>query len=217
MRALQRPQQADKFYQEAIDVYDEVVAKDKSNPLVWTDRGFVLLQLNRPQDAFASYDRALKIDPNFYEALLGKASAYNSVKDYQQALSLLDRAIKIRPQDYQVWYNRGNLLLQALNNPEEASKSFQQATKLKGDFYPAWLALGLSQSTLQKYNDAKESLITAQKLNPQDPYLWLNLGIVLEELEEFEDALDAYRTAAIELEFQPANERYRQLEQKINL
>ena len=210
LRALQRPQQANQFYQEAIAVYDEVIAKEKNDPLLWTDRGFVLLQLNRPQDAFASYDRALSLDNNFYEALLGKANAHIVVQDYQQALSLLDRAKEVRPQDYQVWYNRGNLLLQALNNPQEALSSFKQSTKINADFYPAWLGQGLALNTLQRYGDALAALDTAQELNAQDPFLWMNRGIALESLQESEAALKAYQTA-VELGFPPAQERLEQL------
>ncbi len=217
LRVLQRPQSATEFYQEALAVYDEASDRHQNDPLFWTDRGFVLLQLNRLKDAFASYDRALTIDSNFYEALLGKANVYNSVKDYEQALLILDRAKEVRPQDYQVWYNRGNLLLQALNQPEEALTSFAQATKLKNDFYPAWLGQGLALNSLQKYNDALSALETAEKLNPQDPYMWMNRGIALEAIGETSAALESYQTAAIKLKFAPANEYLERLEQKLGV
>ena len=214
LHALQLPQQANKFYAEAIAVYDEVTVKEKNDPLLWTDRGFVLLQLNRSQDAFASYDRALSIDNNFYEALLGKANAYITVRDYEEALSLLDRAKEVRHQDYQVWYNRGNLLLQALGNRQEAFLSFERANQLKADFYPAWLGQGLALNSLQRYDEALLALDTAKELNSQDPYLWMNRGIALEALEEPEAALKSYQTA-IELNFSPAKERFEQLKAKL--
>ena len=212
LKALQRPQEANIFYQEALDVYDEITAKNNNDPLSWTDRGFVLLQLNRPQDAFASYERALFFDKNFYEALLGKASVLNTFQKYEQSLEVLNRAREIRPQDYQVWYNRGNLLLQTLNKPEQALTSFEQATELKADFYPAVLGQGLALSALQRYSDALKALNTAKELNPQDPIVWINQGIVLEELGELEAAREAYRTAAIDLNFTPANEHLDKLQ-----
>jgi uncharacterized membrane protein (DUF106 family) len=43
----------------------------------------------------------------------------------------------------------------------------------------------------------------------------MNRGVVLEELGELETALKAYQKAATELEFQPANERLEQLQQKL--
>ena len=217
LKSLQRPQEANMFYQEALDVYDEITAKNNKNPASWTDRGFVLLQLNRPQDAFLSYDRALMLNSNFYEALIGKANAYNLVKDYEKALEIFDRAKKIRPQDYQVWYNRGNLLLQALNQPKSALTSFEQATQLKADFYPAWLGQGLALISLKRYPDALLALDTAKDLNPQDPFVWLNRGFVLEELGELDSALDSYQKAATELKFAPAKEHLDRLKQKLAL
>ena len=217
LRALKRPAEADKFYQEAIAVYNEIIAEEKSNPLFWADRGFVLLQLNRPKDAFASYDRALALDRNFYEALLGKANVYSSVKDYERSLKLLDRAKEIRPQDERVWYNRGNLLLQAFNNPEQALTSFERATKLNPNFYPAWLGQGLALNSLQKYADALSIFDTAEKLNPQDPFLWMNRGIALEALGEINAAIESYRTAAIKLKFPPAKEPLERLQNRSSL
>ena len=210
LRALQRPQQANQFYQEAIAVYDEVSSTKKNDPLLWTDRGFVLLQLNRPQDAFASYDRALGLNENFYEALLGKANAYNLVRDYPQALLFLDRAKEIRPQDYQVWYNRGNILLQTLNKPQEALTSFRRATELNPNFYLAWLGQGLALNTLQKYEDALSALNTAKDLNPQDLFVLMNRGIALEALGDINAAIDSYQTAA-DLGLSSAKERLEQL------
>lgn len=217
LKALQRPQEANTFYQEALAVYDEITDKNHRNSTLWSDRGFVLLQLNRPQDAFVSYDRALTIDNNFYEALIGKANGYNHVKEYEQALEMFDRASEIRPQDHQVWFNRGNLLLQAFNKPTEALASFQEATKLNPNFYPALLGQGISLNSLEKYQDAKEVLNTAKEINPQDPFVWLNLGIALEELEELETAYDVYSTAAIELNFPPAREHLQQVKVKLGL
>lgn len=195
---------------------DEVTNKNNKNPALWSDRGFVLLQLNRPQDAFASYDRALMLNENFYEALIGKANAYNLVKDYQQALVWFDRALEIRPQDYQVWYNRGNLQLQGLNNPTEALKSFQKATTINPDFYPAWLGQGFSFNALEKYPDAKSALNTAMKFNSRDPYAWFNLGLALEALGELQSAYDAYHKA-VELNFSPAQEYLSQMELRLGL
>ena len=215
LKALQRPQEANMFYQEALDVYDEMTSQDRNNPLLWVDKGFVLLQLNRPQDAFAAYDRALMLDENLYEALLGKANVLSIVGDSEQALATLDRAKEIRPKDYQVWYNRGNLLLQALNKPEAAAASFKQATQLKADFHPAWLGQGLALNTLQQYSDALLALDKAKDLNPQDPFVWMNRGIVLEALGELDLAVESYQTAAVELNFPPANERLIQLQQKM--
>ena len=215
LHSLQRHSEANMFYQEALAVYNELVAEENKDPLIWTDRGFVLLQLNRPQEAFASYNKALIYNPNFYEALLGKANVLNTMQDFETALQVLDRAKEIRPNDYQVWYNRGNILLQTLNQPELAFNSYQQATQTNPNFYPAWLGQGLASINTQQYSQALKSLDTAKNINPQDPIVWLNRGIALEKLGELEQAIASYEKAAIELQFAPAQEPLKQLQQKM--
>ncbi len=217
LKNLQRPQEANIFYQEALAVYEEMIANNNQNPVTWSDKGFVLLQLNRPQEAYAAYDKALRINEKFYEALLGKANVLTISQQYEEALQMLDRAISYYPQDYQVWYNQGNLQLQVLNQPEPALKSFTKAVQINPDFSPAWLGKGLALSNLQRYSESLVALNTAKDLNPQNPFVWLNLGIVYEALGESESAMEAYKLAAIELKFQPANEYQERLKQKLGL
>ena len=214
LKNLQRPQEANIFYQEALAVYEEMIANNNQNPATWSDKGFVLLQLNRPQEAYAAYDKALRINEKFYEALLGQANILTISQQYEEALQMLDRAISYYPRDYQVWYNQGNLQLQVLNQPEPALKSFTKAVQINPNFSPAWLGKGLALSNLQRYSESLVALNTAKELNPQNPFVWLNLGIVYEALGETEFAMEAYKLAAIELKFQPANEYLEGLEQK---
>ena len=217
LKNLQRPQEANTFYQEALAVYEEMIANNNQNPATWSDKGFVLLQLNRPQEAYAAYDKALRINEKFYEALLGKANVLTISQQHEEALKILDRAIRYYPGDYQVWNNRGNLQLQVLNQPEPALKSFTKAAQLNSNFSPAWLGKGLALSNLQRYSESLVALNTAKDLNPQNPFVWMNLGIVYEALGETESAMEAYKLAAIELKFQPANQYLERLEQKLGL
>jgi tetratricopeptide (TPR) repeat protein len=213
LKVLQRPNEAEQFYQEALGVYNEKVTTNDRDPLLWTDRGTVLLQLNRPQEALDSYNKALSLDRNFYEALLGKANALSLLQKYELALEILNKATEIRPQDYQVWYNQGNILAQALQKPKEAFTSFEKATQIKPDFYPAWLGKGLTLISLKRYQEAIQTLNTAKDLNPQDPFVWIDLGIAFEKTGQFQAALKSYQKAAIDLNYEPANEYIDKLQQ----
>lgn len=217
LKNLQRSQEVNVFYQEALAVYEEIIDKNDQDPATWSDKGFVLLQLNRPQEAYAAYDKALRINEKFYEALLGKANVLTISQQYEGALQMLDLAISYYPGDYQVWYNRGNLQLQVLKQPEPALKSFTKAVQINPKFLPAWLGQGLTLSNLQRYSESLVALNKAKELNPQNPFVWLNLGIVYEALGNSEFALSAYKMAATELKFQPANEYLERLEQKLGL
>jgi tetratricopeptide (TPR) repeat protein len=205
-------QDARPYFEEALSSYDAILAKKPRDIMNWTDRGSVLLKLNRPQEALDSYQKAIDIEPNFYEALMGKGNTLNLLgeNNYLDALIAYNQASKIRPKDYQVWYNRGMLLSQHLKRYGEAIESFDRAIKLKDNFHPAWLGKGIALAELERYQPALEAFDRAIKRQPQDPFIWANRGDTLTELKRYREARDSYQQA-IDLGF-PRAELKTQLE-----
>lgn len=197
---LQGQQVARKFYEEAIKNYESYLRRKPGNPIAWTDQGTVLLKLGNPHDALASYEKALDIDNNFYEALLGRGNALLGLGRLEEAFSAFDKASDVRPQDYQVWYNRGVLLARHFKKHEEALDSFNKVIDRRSDFAPAWQDKGLVLSELNRNNEALVALNKAKDLAPKDPYVWANLGSTLEMLGRTQEAKAAY-DKAIELGF----------------
>ncbi len=216
VRYLQGSKAAHQFYEEALSIYNENAKKNSRDPLTWVDQGFILLQMNRPLDALVSYNRALSINKDFYEALVGKANALDILGKHEQALDLFNRATQIRPQEYLVWYNRGNLLQKIFKNHEEALKSFEKTIELRANFHPAWLNKGISLMVLEREQDALVAFERATEINPNDPWGWTNRGLVLEKLGENQEALNSYNKA-VELDFAPAVEYRDNLKQKMGV
>jgi serine/threonine protein kinase len=199
------PKAAQESFSEALRCYDERLAKKSVDPVAWTDRGFVLLKLNQPQEALESYEKALALDQNFYEAIVGKGNALGLLGKYPEALSAFNLASELRPQDYQVWYNRGMLLMQYSKDQTESLKSFEKAIALKEDFYPAWMGKGLALIELKRYSEALSALDKTKELQPRDPLVWANRGYVFEQLGKAKEARASYQKAQ-ELGFRPGNE-----------
>ncbi len=59
--AVERVEQ--KNYTAAVELLEQVVAKEPENADAWNYLGFSLRKLNRVDEAFAAYDQALRIDP----------------------------------------------------------------------------------------------------------------------------------------------------------
>ncbi|MUG92415.1 tetratricopeptide repeat protein [Scytonema sp. UIC 10036] len=199
---VQGPQVAREHYIEALASYNLLLKRKPQNLIAWTDQGTVLLKLNRPKDALASYQKALEIDPNFYEALLGMGNVLFSMgaEKREEALSAFERASKLRPQDYQVWYNRGIVLAQSFKDHQGALDSFNRVIDLRNDFSPAWQSKGLALLELQRYSDALDAFNRAKELEPKNPYIWANRGYVLEILMRTQEARESY-DKAVELGF----------------
>ncbi len=185
-------QAAKEYFQEALSSYDDILRVKKNNPIYWTDRGSILLKLNRPQDALDSYEQALKLDNNFYEALIGKGNALNLLGKPSEALFAFRQASKVRPQDYLVWFNQAILLTQTLRNHEEAIKAFDQTIALKDDFHPAWVGKALALLELKRSQEALEAIEKAKDLQPKDPDIWDIRGEILKELGKQQEANNSY-------------------------
>ncbi|MDJ0618938.1 MAG: tetratricopeptide repeat protein [Calothrix sp. MO_192.B10] len=196
---LQEPKTAKKsakaYFEEAVSSYDALLKKNPKDWIGWTDRGSVLLKLNRPEDALKSYQKALKYHKNFYEGLMGKGNTLTIIGKHQEALEVFNQASEIRPEDYLVWYNRGQILARNLNKHEEALQSFNKAIRRRNNFYPAWLGKGLALLELQRYDEALIAFDKAKDIEPNNPLAWANRGYVLGKLGRNQEARDSYNQA----------------------
>ncbi|MFN6153736.1 MAG: tetratricopeptide repeat protein, partial [Dolichospermum sp.] len=56
--------------------------------------------LQKYQEAIASYNKAIRYKPNHYESWYSKGNAWLNLQQYQQAIASYDKAIEYKP-DYQ--------------------------------------------------------------------------------------------------------------------
>ena len=57
---------------ESLKSYDDILARNQSNAQAWFLKGYALSRLGRYNEALACYNRALEIDPGFYQAMYAK-------------------------------------------------------------------------------------------------------------------------------------------------
>src|SRR5438445_374360 len=74
----------------------------------FTNRGVVLQELKRLDEALASYDKALVLKPDYAEALNNRGNALKELKRLDEALASYDKALTLKPDDADAFINRGN-------------------------------------------------------------------------------------------------------------
>lgn len=57
---------------ESLKSYDNIIARNQSNVRAWYLKGYTLSRLEMNDEALACYDRALEIDPKFYQAVYAR-------------------------------------------------------------------------------------------------------------------------------------------------
>ena len=144
------------------------------------------MNLGRYEEALASYDQALKLQPDYLEAWHNRGNVLLNLGRYEEALASYDQALKIQPDAHEAWHNRGNALLN-LGKYEEALASFDQALKIQPDAHEAWHNRGIAAAKSLGYDpflqqqfvrlfrsevsNAPQKLISALEVTDSDRFL----------------------------------------------
>lgn len=164
-------------------------AAGTSNAFDWANRGNELYRLERLEEALLAFDRAIKINSDFYPAWYGRGNVLASMERYQEAIASYDRATKIKPDFHLAWRDRGALLA-FLKQDREALASFDRALQFKPDDYVAWYIRGdLLAGNLQRYQDAIASYDKAIRIKPDFAPAWTGRGEALYDLRRYQDAI----------------------------
>ena len=97
-------------YNEALNLFDRVLAVDPNNTLALTNKGTTLVYLQKYDEALNLFDKALAIEPNNTSTLDSKGNVLASLHKYNEALNLFDRVLAVDPNDVKTLTNKGNVL-----------------------------------------------------------------------------------------------------------
>ncbi|MDM9382384.1 tetratricopeptide repeat protein [Chlorogloeopsis sp. ULAP01] len=147
--------------------------------------------LQRYQDALLTYEKAVKIRPDYAEAWNGQGKALFKLKEYKAALTAYDKAIQLQPNYLEAWIGRG-FVLKNLQRNQEAIASFDKALEFDHKSPQVWNAKGEVFSNLKQYDEAIQAYEEAINLNKENDEAWYNKALALHNLKRYEDAIAAY-------------------------
>ena len=96
----------------------------------WVQRGMTWTRRSKYAAAIEAFDRALDVEPDSAEALLGRGNAFYALARYDEALAAYDRAVQAAPDRPAPYLARSNALT-ALGRTEEAAVAFARAMDLR--------------------------------------------------------------------------------------
>jgi tetratricopeptide (TPR) repeat protein len=115
--------------------------------------------------AIEHLQKAVKVDPKFYEAFNNLGVQYQKLEQWDKAIGAYQQAITIRNDSAKPHINLGNLYL-VRQQTELAVESFKQALTFDPNSVVAHLALGQIYFRKQNFDLAAEHLETATRLAP---------------------------------------------------
>jgi tetratricopeptide (TPR) repeat protein len=125
---------ARKMYREAIDTFRTGPAKD---PILMNKTGIAYHQLAELDQARKAYEQALRIKPDYVEAMNNLGTVYYSKKSYRRAISWYNKALKLAPHEAKsasIYMNLGTAYF-ARKKYEDATKAYRSALELDPDVF----------------------------------------------------------------------------------
>ncbi|MBN1350631.1 tetratricopeptide repeat protein [candidate division KSB1 bacterium] len=162
--------------------------------VVFLNRSSVLIQLGEFERAFESSKKALKLNPDFYEAWINQSIALEKSRKLNAALDCLNSAQRCQPDTDEVWFLMGNLLMKQHKYPD-AIKCYETALNISPTNLEAWYNKGLCLNKTENAAEAFQCFERVVSLNPAHYQALYNRGNTLTRLNRNEEAILSYEKA----------------------
>jgi len=160
----------------------------------WYYKGSAFFSEGKYSKAIECYDKAIKIDPNFYFALYDKGTALVEQGNYSKAIECYDKAIKIDPNFSDAWNSKGNAFYKQ-GEYSKAIECYGKAIKINPKFVHAWNSKGNAFYKQGEYSKAIECYNKAIKIDPIFKLAWIGKGNVLFDQDKHLEAIKCYDKA----------------------
>lgn len=164
-------------FAEAVDKLNQVPKQGRTENRYRLLLGTALARLNQTQEAIELFAKALKDDPNCFDALTWLAALTKNPQAIDKAIGYAKRAIALRPNDSSGWGTLGTCYLVA-KEPLQAIEALNKA--LERDPSVPEHHHNMAQALLQidRHHDAIPALQRAIELDPEAPQNYLLLASV---------------------------------------
>jgi tetratricopeptide (TPR) repeat protein len=174
-------------YNEALKDIDKALSL-KNDPKLMLNRGAILLQLDRPGDALAAFDKAAAAGLQHPVAFFNRGLALERLGRLDEALASYDEALLRQPDYGDAFVNRG-LVLEAMQRPDEALLSYDRALAID----PAASEANANRIALLARIDRREEALAGINQTiaerPDDAMAYNNRGTMLKSMGAMDLAL----------------------------
>ena len=175
--------------EEALSVFDRLIAQDRQRADSHVGKGAVLLSADRIAEARAAYEQALALKPDHQIAVNGLGLCAEQSGDLEAALRCFERAIGFHEEFAEAHANRDRVLILQGRRTESIDRTLDTDSDkpLKIRYY---LDLGFSLHDAARFTEAREALNRVLELDSSIAAVHLALAQCCGELGDYAKAYE---------------------------
>ena len=163
-----------------------MAATSTKDPLLYYYLGTKAYNAHSLGEAGMCFQQAIRLDPKMERAFVGLALVQQDSGDLPQAYASLKQAQLLNPRNVDTQLLLGLVVMN--RSQTQASKEFEQVTKLAPKRADGWYWLGVCQDGINQRGEALTALRKAVALDPKESSYHRDLGKVLLETNFFPEA-----------------------------
>jgi tetratricopeptide (TPR) repeat protein len=181
-------------FQAAEDCARHAISFDNKHPSAFYILGMAQSQQGKNEEAIASYNKALALQPDFIEALVNLGNLYNMAGELDKAINCYEKALALQPGNPALLSITGTTYVE-LDKPEQAIPLLQQALARDPSDAESYTNLGIACSKSGQHGEALAAFKQAIAINPQLAQAHYNLGKLYRNMGQLDEAVHCYQQA----------------------
>ncbi len=177
--------------EEALEPLNLEIQDHPDDPQTFMRRANLLAKTHFFQRAIEDYSQSLKLDPGFYDALIGRAVVYEDMDALGKALADYSRVLNQAPNLSPVYVTRGKVYAR-LGEYNKAISDYNTSIGITPNYADAYLERALAKLKTGNEAGAREDAQAALRLNPNLPGAKVFEGEISATQGEWEEAFGAY-------------------------
>lgn len=165
-----------------------------SDPAIYNNLALVSLGENKPQDAMASFEDALRVDATNYVALNGIISQYARNHEFDKAHARIDQALGSYPNVSWLHFLKGQIH-RLQNNGSAAEAEYRRALEIDPNYLPAYSSLAEMFIAAKQEDRAIAEYQKILAIRPDNAMVYTLIGMLEDARQNLDAAADNYRKA----------------------
>jgi tetratricopeptide (TPR) repeat protein len=146
--------------------------------------------------ALADYDMAIKLKPDFNDALYSRGVLWDSKKEYDKAIEDYTKAIAFNEADSEAWNSRGVAWYEK-GEYNKAIEDYSKAVSVNPDYAAAYTNRAYAWDKLADYDKAIEDYTKVITLKPESAETYNGRGVAKDRKGQYKEAIEDYTQAII--------------------